>query len=445
MLERARCYASALLALLVCTNPAVCWANSVCVQVVATSDKAKAEKVSTQINEAGAGPAHVQNSAEIYKVLSKPYDSLAEANFAKAKLRGAGFLDAFCVTQSESSMPNAGAHDFPSIVSQAAFLQAQADFGARKRIRTAPKITDQQLLINDATAGEVELSGKAFGFWKKQQAQQAISAFRMLIERFPQSPKIPAARLMLAYWLLEAANVAAAETEFEKVVVEFPDRPESGEARLRLAYINLRNHKDGEALKLFRELATTVSGITPDVQAEAALRTAALYHRGKDLVTSDQWYAAIEQKISDPETQAFAAMQRCGISLELAWNGKRTFDSVRTQCKAVLISYPGAAKETRATAAVMMLETLCYQQRFQEAVSLEPIVLPDTAGSASGALASYWLAKAHFEIGEASKASQILQGIIAENKDSQARFDRIQVVPQAKLLAAKINEQLSQN
>ena len=371
-------------------------ADSVRLQVLVTSDRTKAEGTAAQLEAAGAGPAVIQESHGQYKVQSKPYESIAEANFAKPALRGAGFTDVFIATEPQTEpqsgtgakasvpTPQVFGEAVPSIVTQSTFDQLKIDFKTAKTSRKGPKITPQQEELDDKKAPERELFAKASGYWKKSQTTAALESFGAYIRRFPNSDQVAKAKLMRAYWLNETSDTVAARQQFEAVMKDHAAQPEAGEAALRIAYLLLRQKSDGDALRLFHAIASGKYPCTEDVRAEAMLRTAALFHRGKDLDRADACYAAISTAFADENIKAFAGMQRAALAMEKAWNQKGTFGQARELCDQVLTKHPNADKATRATVSLMKLETLCYEKKYAEAVALEKTITAEASGTQIG-------------------------------------------------------------
>src|SRR5690606_32518710 len=144
-----------------------------------------------------------------------------------------------------------------------------------------------------------------------------------------------------------------------------------------------------------------------DVRAEAVLRTAALFHRGKDLDSAKACYEVVLQSFKDSTIRSFAQVHLAGLTLEQAWNSKATFEEARLQCDKVLAQYPDAPSAIRATAALMALVTLCYAGKDDEVLSREETVLRESNGTAEAPLVNYWIAKAYMETGDYEKAASL--------------------------------------
>lgn len=411
-------------------------------QAIATADAAKAEAVASSLNRLGAGPAIIQNVNGISKVLTKAYASVAEANFAKPALRGSGYLDVFAVVTEDARGSGEVFGEVPSIVTDATFDQMKNDFILAKPLRSGDKITTTQELLDDNVIPELVLYEKCMAYWKKSHAGAAIESLQTFISRFPDSQEVAKIKLMRAYWLMELSNLHGARQQLVAVTTEHSTQVESGEAELRLGYLQIRDRAYAEALRTFHGLASGNLPSAPEVRVEAMLRTAALFHRGKDGDKADQCYAAIEQVIAHPDAKAFAAMQRTGLALERAWSGKGTLQQARKLGETMLMNFPGAPKSVRATASLMVIETMCYQKEFQAVVNMEPSVMDEVRGTREACLAYYWLAKARFETGDTTGSLAILAPLISANLPSEERFQLVRVTPQAQKLAARAYERL---
>ena len=415
-------------------------------QVMATGDETKAKAGAEALDGAGFGPAEVRHEGTLFKVLTRPYPSLAEANFAKPVLHGKGYSGVFAVAEpaaaGQAGAEAAGTETMPSITTGKVFEQVRMDYKLAKPARTAPKITPEQEALDDATASEGELLGKCLGWWKKSHAPAAVKGLQTFLRRFPQSADVVRAKLMLGYWLVETGEAGAARAQFQAVVGEHAASELAGEAALRVAYLELRSGNQAAALQGFLSLSRGEVPASAEVRAEAMLRTAALYHRGRDLESADAAYAAVAGAIRDPETQAFAQMQRAGIALEKAWNGQGSFAGARAMCDDLLAKYPGAAKLTRATATLMALETLCYEGKYQEVVAREESAMRELSGTPEGDLGYYWIAKSRLETGDTAAAARLLDGLVAADLPTESRFKDVTIRSQARALAANAHEKL---
>jgi len=409
-------------------------------QVLATGDSSKAEATAAQLNRLGNGPALVREASGLFKVFTREYDSTAEANFARPALKGAGYLDLFAVAEGEANTSNSTTGfggSVPSIVMNATFDQLTNDFVIAKPLRTEPRITSAQEGLNDEAISESLLFKKCMAYWKKSHADSAINSIQVYVRRFPTSPNVAKAKVMRAYWLLEMPNVKGALEQFTSVSLEHPFAQEASEANLRVGYVQLKSQEYAKALRTFHSVASTTAPCSAEVRGEAILRTAALFHRGKDHDWADQCYELAEQAISAPEAKAFAAMQRTAIALEKAWNGKGTFTQARSKGEAMLSTYASAPKSIRSTTALMVVETFCYEKNFVGAVNKEASILTEVSGTREAPLAYYWLAKARFETGDTTGALAILNPLIDANLPSEDRFQLVRITPQARKLAAK--------
>lgn len=416
-------------------------------QVLVTSDRAKAEQAVKQLDGAGAGPAEVRQVDRVFKVVTRSYGSLAEANFAKPAIKGRGFPDAFAVSDEQvKDRGLTGESKAPleklSVTSQLSFDQAKFDFTVAAPPRRFGQSTPELEALDNESAPESKLLEKAMARHGKDKADVAIGALEAFARRFANSPDAPRAMLMKGYWLDAKGDSAAAYAQFELVAASCAGKPEAGEATLRMGYLLIRQSRHGDALQKFYSVAAGNIPASEDVRVEAILRTAALYHRGRDLDAAMQAYDVIAKGASSREARAFAEMQQAALTLEKAWNSKATFSQARKKCDDVVKHYPGANKSIRATAALMALETLAYEGQHEEILKREKDFLNEFENTEEATLGFYWLAKARYETGDAEGAAGILDTFISAKMTSSKRFKDVEVLSQARRLAAKANEKL---
>jgi TolA-binding protein len=414
-------------------------------QVASTKYQDRAGELATKIDALGYGPAAVQNDGGTLKVVTRVFPSHAEASFVKPALAGAGFHDAFCVAETEEDSQTAVFSDIPSVTQGARFTGLQLDFHPKPAPATPrPALTEELKALDNNAASKADLFRKAMAFRLRSQADDALAAFEAFIQRFSNSSNAAKAKLMRGYWLIEKGEDAAAKHQFEIVADEHAGRPEAGEAQLRVGYLLIRaNAPEGETLQQFLTVAKGDVAATDEVRCEAMLRCAALYHRGKDLKTAEAAYRHIEQFADgDPEVQAFAKMQRAGIAMEKAWNGKATFAQARQACDELLAQHPEVNKQTRATAALMAMETLCYEKTFAPVLERGSAFLAEFNDTPEAPLAYYWIAKARMETGDNAGAAQLLDAVIEADFDTKSRFKHADIAPAARRLATKVHEKL---
>lgn len=368
-------------------------------------------------------------------------------------MRQLGFEGAFAVSEPQPKSAGAAAAAtavFGDVGASVKNLEGRAFEFATAGVKhppappAAPGAIEALRALNDATAPETELLHKAArAFTAKEDAPKALAAADAFLRRFPQSDKAPAVKMMRAHWLLKSDDAAGARAQFEAVAAAHADRPEGGEAHLRCAYLMVREKApDAEVLQRFHRVASAQMAASPEVRLEAMLRCAALYHRGRDLDTAEAAYAVIEQTAADAETQAFARMQRAGLLLEKAHNGKATYGDARAACDDVAVRFPEAAKSTRATAALMAIETLAYERRYADVLTRANAFLAQFDDTEEAPLVYYWTGKAYLETGEAELALKVLDALIAAEFPTAKRFQYVDVVGAARRLAARAHESL---
>lgn len=418
-------------------------------QVLCTGDQARAEAAAAALAKAGYGPAQLQNSPQGIKVLTRAFDSYAEANFAKPALRQLGFEGAFAVSEPQpksagASVKNLEGRAFAFAAAGAKRPPAPPAPPAPATSPAVPGNAEALRALDDATAPETELLHKAArAFTAKEDSPKALAAADAFLRRFPQSDKAPAVKMMRAHWLLKSDDAAGARAQFEAVAAAHGDRPEGGEAHLRCAYLMVREKApDAEVLRRFHRVASAQVAASPEVRLEAMLRCAALYHRGRDLDTAEAAYAVIEQTAAEADTKAFARMQRAGLLLEKAHNGKATYGDARAACDDVVSRFPEADRSTRATAALMAIETLAYERRYADVLTRANAFLAQFDDTEEAPLVYYWTGKAYLETGEAELALKVLDALIAADFPTAKRFQYVDVVGAARRLAARAHESL---
>ncbi len=445
------------------------WAAATRLQVFVTSDAAKAAQIAAQLDQAGYGPAiaRASDDGKVHRVLTRVYDSYAEANFDKPRLVGLGFTETFAVAEpgatagAEAGEGAGGSRqkasgggqdaapifgDIPSVTKGAAFERLRIDFQPKRKSIERPALTDELKALDNASANEKALFRKAMAFRLKKQADDALAAFDAFIGRFPESPNLAKAKLMRGYWLLEKGDREAARAQFDAVARDHAGAPEAGEAALRVGYLMiLAKEPDGEILKQFLRIAKGEIAASTENRVDAMLRCAALYHRGKDLDTAEAAYKAIEDAAAgDEEVRAFALMQRAGIVLEKAWNKKATFADARALCDRVLSEHPAVNKQIRATAALMAVETLNYEKAPAAMLERLDAFTGELSDTPEAPLAFYWFAKANEDIGDHAAAAHLAEGIVEAQFNTQERFGRADLNEAAKRLGARAYERLGQ-
>lgn len=410
----------------------------------------KARALAAKLDAIHAGPAEVRADKSLFKVVTRVYPSLGDANLAKPYIVGNGFADAYAVSEfqpEKAAATNIVAKPFgdavPSVASLGTFNQDMFDFVVTKSKLKSTGITPALEAVDNEQASDGALFQKAFSYQGDVlQGPRAISALDAYIKRFPGSSRVVEAKLKRAYWFVSIGDISGAKAAFSEIAEKFPDTQAAGEASLRLGYLHIREQDYAGALRLFHSVAAGEIPASADVRAEAMLRTAALFHRGKDLPAADKCYEAILAISTDPELRAFADVHRAGIKLEMAWNGKATFEQARVMCDEILKTHRTAPKAIRATAALMALETLAYEQKYPEMIKREPRAMAEMAETVEASLGMYWIAKARFETGDFKRASEILETLINTPPTTEKRFKNVDLSPQARRLASKVYEKL---
>lgn len=423
------------------------WAGPTRLQVFVTGDKDKAEQLVSELDKTGYGPAAAVPSADgaRFRVLTRAYDSYAEANFEKPRLAGLGYRDAFAVEEERaesSSKPNTVFADVPSITRGKRFAGLQLDFHPKPVLSEAVALDDSLAKLDNQSASETALFNKCLALRTFGTVEAGVAALDVFLARFPDSPDAARAKLMKGYWMIRADRPDAARAQFETVVAAHPNRVEAGEAALRVGYLLIKSKTpDAAVLKQFLQVARGHLPATDEVRCEAMLRCAALYHRGKDLDTAEAAYRQIERFASgDPEVQAFAGMQTAGILLEKSWNGKATFAQAREACDDVLARFPDANRQVRATAALMAMETLCYEKDFKPVLKRGDKYIREFNATPEAPLAYYWIAKARLEVGDAAGAVRLLDAVVDANFDMSDRFQRTDFAAAVRRLATEAHK-----
>lgn len=355
-------------------------------QVLSTSVKEDADSAANSLNEMGYGPAEVRQIGDTLKVLTRAYDSYAEANFAKPSLKGKGFPGAFCVAE---------------------------ETGKRK-----------------------ERNAKIFGELADMQHKPAAE-----IQSNPEAAK----QMRDADGLLKQGDRQSARDAYEKIARDFAGTSDAAQAELRCAHMMLKdNSPEADVLNRFERIACGKIPASPDVRLTAMQRCAALYHRGKDLDAAQAAYEAIHEAAPDATGRASAEVEVAGITLEKARNGKAAFAQARQLCDDVLKQFPEASKKTRATAALMRMETHAYENNYHEVLKLEKGFQDEFAQTDEAILARYWVAKAHFETGDAAGAKRMADSILDSGVQSEKRFRGVDVMFASRELGKKAEKALQE-
>lgn len=414
-------------------------------QVCSTSQRQTADTVAQKLDSLGYGPAEVRQAGNAYKVVTKAYDSAAEANLAKPYLKGAGFMDAWAVADSASSEPVSEKTVFgpaEAIPTSLALGAAQIEIDrSLKPAQSKPEISPELRSLDNQSASEEQMLKKIEAFSQAKDADQALGAIDAFTRRFQHSQKLAAVKLKRGYWLVNKADEKSALEQFESVAREHPDKAEAGEAELRCGYLELRMKKPAaQTLKRFEKVAHGKVACTPQVRLDAMMRCAALYHRAKDLDLAEAAYLAISGASSDPEVKAYAQVQLAAITLEKAWNGKASFAQARQLGDDVVAKYPQVNKHTLATAALISVETLAYEKNYAKVMEREAAYIQQFSQSEELQLAYYWFALAHLETGDLASAKAIAQTLVSASFPTQERFKLVDVTTSARKLMKRIEE-----
>lgn len=392
-------------------------------QVIFTPDRTKAEAVASHLNNSDFGPAEVLATGDGFKVRTKIYNSYAEAAFAKPSVRAIGYQDAYPVSEPSSQSAEAPFNTTSLLLTEKSLKQMSFGFQVARPSIERPELTDELKFLDNGTAPADQLLQKAKAFRYRSQANDAIAAFDAFVQRFPARPEVSEARMKKAYWLAEVGNREEAAKEFEQIASDYSTAPLAGEANMRMAYLALANGgNDTGALKMFLKVASGEIPSTSEARIESMIRCAALYHRAHDLATAASAYDTIAKSTSNQEIQAFAKMQKAGIILELARNDKATYERVRETCLDVLDNYPDANRQTRSTAALMHLESYCYEHDFETAYSLKEKYSEEFEGTPEAPIGYYWLAYVLHENGKSKEALEIVHNLLKGDFDTSGRF-----------------------
>lgn len=407
------------------------------IQVFATKDKQNADRTAQKVDELDLGPATVEYDGQLYKIATREFSTLAEANLNRPRLFSGGFTDVFAVTSNTggSAVKNHLA-DLPSIAA-ATSINAQAfDFEIHYSPLPLKTVINLQKNNNRSQQDSEFLSVLNTLHNNPTEAAQELQKF---INRSVDPNQKAIAELKRAYWLVKVDNMKAHEA-FSIVAIKYPRMSASGEATLRMAYLKLRENNAYGAFADFRAVATGGVTAEPEVKLEAILRLAALCHRGRDLGNAAYWYSVAEQSASDVNIVAFCEMQRIGIKMETAWNDRASFDDVKLMCEQVLAERAKADRSIRATVAVMLIETLMYQNKHDEVIKAQGRLVKELHGTTEGYLGYYWLAKAHMEKGNFHVAANLFDIIVADMPTVEQRFKDIHFLPKVAQVASEAYE-----
>lgn len=412
-------------------------------QVAAVGEKEKAVSVANELDNMGFGPAEILSAGSLFKVLTRTYDSYAEANFAKQKIRALGFKDAFAIQEvSGNNSPIMGA----PIANEKSINSGRVkiDFHKKDNVTDSSRnVPDHIKKINNNLADELDLFNKAVALYQTNDADEAIGVLDAFIKRFPDAGKLSQAKSMRGHWLLKNNDLAGAKKQFEEIAIQHPDKPEAGEAILRCGYIMiLEKQDDSDILKKFLSVARGEIKADDNVRIEAMMRCAALYHKGKDLDTAEAAYKAIEDATKDIELQSFAQMQRAGILLEKAYNGKIPYYQARQICDDLLRRFPKADIQTRSTAALMAIESLSREGNYQEVLKRADRFINDFSETPEAPVGLYWIANAYLETGNPQKASDLLEEVINTKVNVNERFKIMELLENAKKKLDKANKMI---
>jgi TolA-binding protein len=441
-----RCKLSALICVYLIIVSSVFAQSSTRIQVMYTSDNAKAESISQKLDALGYGPAKISKSNNGFKVLSRTYNSYDEVSNKKVELEKAGFKGAFIVSDSPQKQQfniKDEVFGLKSVIETGEMKKMRIDFQTKKKPFKRPEMTDFLRNLDAEKAGEKDLFTKSMAFRKRSDVNNAIKSFDAYIRRFPKSEDTPKAKMMRGYWILEKKNWKKAMAQFEAIAKEYPENQIAGEAHLRCAYIMLLERCSvSDVLRRFLKVAKSEVPSEPEIRIEAMIRCAALYYKMRNLDTAEAAYLAIEKAATDPEVQSFALMQRAGIVLEKGYNGEIPYSESRALCDEVIKKYPGVNKQTRATAALMAIESLCREKNYEEVVNRADIFFNELLDTPESPLAHFWIAKAYRKTGNPKLAAELLEDVITNKKKAKKRFRHIALEEKSRKLASKVYEEI---
>ncbi|MDI6783962.1 MAG: hypothetical protein QME64_07705, partial [bacterium] len=187
-------------------------------------------------------------------------------------------------------------------------------------------------------------------------------------------------------------DISGAQSCCQMVLEKFPATEWAGEARLFLGYLALRNKDNAGALEQWNYIVQGKAPTSFDVQLEAALRIAKLYHRMKEreksLVAAKEIKQAAD-RAGNLEIAAYTQLQIAGLVYELEqyWYGQAPKYSrediidpfyqkylVQREITKVIEEYPSASIKIKAIGELMYLETYCLQVGGSYAYSEELLI-----------------------------------------------------------------------
>ena len=138
-------------------------------------------------------------------------------------------------------------------------------------------------------------------------------------------------------------------------------------ARFIRAHVKRYRGEPNTAFQEFRSLANA-SDVPPALRRRSMRLAAGSAHAAKNY--PDAWFsfAQIAETDSNPEVIAEARMEQAGLAWELVLCGKGTWEETRALCDVVLLD-PAAPHKTKATAAIMHLETWFFQENYTQCLS----------------------------------------------------------------------------
>lgn len=430
---------TALVAVLLMVAGSVTGQTRTRLEVLTTPDRQKAQAAASQLDSQGYGPMEVRQSGDKFQVLTKAYESVAEANLVKPRLLGADFLKTRLVTEADGQSSASAQSVFGDISGMSQALKQPVP--APKAVAPGPKLTPELRAVDNSAASQEQLLGKMYGLSNAKDGAEALQAAEAFLKRFPGSERAVAVKMARAHLLDKKKDYEKAFEQFADVAREHAGKPEAGEAELRCGFEAIHLKKpDAEVLGHFRKVASGQVTCTPQVRLNAMVRCAALYHKGRDLDTAQAAYQAVFDTAADMQTRANAKMQLAAITLEKARSKKATYAQARQLCDEMLKEFPDADKAVRATAGLMVVETLAYEKEFAKVLERESAYLEEFKGTREAQLAYYWFALAHFETGDTASAKAILSGLLEADFPTHERFKMVNVTASAKALMARIEK-----
>jgi len=261
--------------------------------------------------------------------------------------------------------------------------------------KAAASMTRQELL-------SVGLHGK--------KNSKGIEALEYFLLKNPEDPASNAARLRLSRRLLAKGDFAKVKELLSRVALS-GTAEEKEKAKLINAYGAASEKGARQGFEIFGALASDQT-LTPELRSHAMRLAAGHAHAAREYTTAVLAFRQLEAEAPSLAEREEAALQLCGLQVELVGRGKGDWPEAILSCED-LANRPGVSRQIKATAELMRFECLSHSGRTKEALAAcESYLKEYTDIGREYVSASTWYGVLLVKSGRREEAVEALKGVL---------------------------------